>query len=330
MKVPAPPMTLPAAPPTDHALYEHAPCGLISIAESGVIERVNQQLCAWLGTSADQLIGVKRLQDLLTIGCKIFYQTHWMPLMQIQGSVAEVQLELVHSDGRAIPMIVNASSRREGGAVRHDIAMIVVADRRTYERELLQARRRAEELLESERRAQGELQALLRAQRQASQERALVAEQLIGIVSHDLRTPLHVISLATSVLKAGGLLEPQERIVGRVVTASERAKRLIGDLLDFTQARLGGGLRATLETLDLHALVSDGIEELRRVWPGRMIEHRRFGPSEVSADPDRLSQVVTNLASNALTYGTAERPVTVTSCAYGSPTSSGVTSQGPS
>lgn len=295
------------------ARYEHAPCGLLTTRANGVIETVNHTFCSWLGFSADQLIGHRRLQDLLTIGCKIFHQTHWMPLLQMQGSVAEVQLELVRHDGQIVPTLVNAQRRHQGEAVYHDVAVFIAADRRKYERELLHARKQAELLLESERAAQAELALTQARLHEQTQQRALLAEQLVGIVSHDLRTPLNAVLLGANMLASSGVTPSQARTLHRITSATGRANRMIEDLLDFTQARLGGGLRVHARELDLHALVSDCLEELKLAWPGRMLEHRQLGCGVSFADGDRLAQVVTNLVSNAMTYGVADQPITITS-----------------
>lgn len=308
-------MVSPEGPSVDEELarYENAPCGLLTTLANGTIERVNATFCAWLGFSARQLVGIKRLQDLLTVGCKIFHQTHWMPLLQIQGSVAEVQLEFVCSDSAVIPVLVNALRRDEGAGVRHDVAVFVASDRRKYERELLLARKRAEELLESERAAQAELAVVQARLQEETQQRAVLAEQLIGIVSHDLRTPLNAVLLGTSLLNSSGVSASQTRTLNRIASATRRANRLIEDLLDFTQARLGGGLRVHLREVDLHAVVSECVEELRLAWPGRMVEHRSGGDAVCWVDGDRIAQVITNLVSNAMTYGAVDKPITISS-----------------
>lgn len=292
-------------------LYEHAACGLLSTLSDGTIARINHTLCRWLEQSADAIVGKKRFQDLLSVGSKIFHQTHWMPLLQVQGSVAEVQFEMMRPDGRPLPVLVNAVKRATAEGTHHDIAIFVATDRKAYERELRKARRLAEELLESERKAQEAVQNMLREKERDAQERALLAEQLVGIVSHDLRTPLGAILLGAHILGTGELAAAQTRIVTRIASAGNRANRMIQDLLDFTQARLGGGLRITRADLDLHALVADVVEELKLAWPGRLLEHVTQGDGAGRGDADRLSQVVTNLASNALTYGTPGEPVVI-------------------
>lgn len=155
-------------------------------------------------------------------------------------------------------------------------------------------------------------QLLLEQERQAL-ERAVVAEQLVGIVSHDLRTPLQVISLGANVLASSPLNASDARIVNRIAAAAKRAGQLILDILDFTQARLGGGLRITPVELNLDEIVADIVEDLKVAAPGRMIEHRAQGTGPGIADPARIWQLVTNLVSNALTYGQPSAPVVITS-----------------
>ena len=82
----------------------------------------------------------------------------------------------------------------------------------------------------------------LTAQRAAAEDRALFAEQMVGIVSHDLRNPLSTIGMGAEVLSMMGVPERQQPVLDNIQRASKRALRLINDLLDFTRARLGQGL----------------------------------------------------------------------------------------
>jgi sigma-B regulation protein RsbU (phosphoserine phosphatase) len=293
------------------ALYERAPCGLMSTSASGLSLRVNRTLSDWLGHPAQDIVGKRRFQDLLTMGSKIFHQTHWLPLLQMQGSVAEVQFELLTSKGDKLPVLVNARRLEDAGEVRHDLALFVAHDRRKYERELLHARKEAEELLARERAAQEALLSTQGSLQRALEQRATLAEQLIGIVSHDLRTPMNAIVLGANLLSSSELTQRDRRTLERVVSAARRATRLIGDLLDFTQARLGGGLRVATADVDLACVVEECVEELRLSWPGRMIEHHCESRGSCLGDADRLAQVVINLVNNALTYGDPMQPVRV-------------------
>jgi sigma-B regulation protein RsbU (phosphoserine phosphatase) len=284
-------------------LLDAAACGLIQTSHDGVFHRANRMFCQWIGFSREELVGRRRFQDLLAMGGRIFHQTHWAPLLSMQGSISEVKLELIHRDGAAIPVVVNAVRREHEGQVVHDIALFVARDRDKYERELVASRRRLEELVKETKRLHAE-----------AQDRALFAEQMVGIVSHDLRNPLSGITLGTAVLARGDLSDSQRRTLSRISRSTDRANRLIADLLDFTQARLGGGLKVTPKPIDLHQVVGDAVDELALAHAGRVLKHVRIGYGGCVADPDRLVQILGNLISNAMTYGTPERPVTVTSC----------------
>jgi len=256
------------------------------------------------------------MQDLLTMGGRIFHQTHWAPLLQMQGSVAEVKVDVVHRDGGTVPMMMNAQRRSHAGGEFNELSLFVATDRSKYEAELLLARRRAEELLRQQQdvqRALTESQAELDRQRGRAEDRALFAEQMIGIVSHDLRNPLSAINLSAYILARGELGPAQRQAAERITNSTRRAQRLIEDLLDFTAARVGSGLSVTLKSIDLHHVVAGAAEELRASFAGRDIEHRRVGSGTCRGDADRLTQALGNLVSNAMTYGAFDRPVRLTS-----------------
>jgi sigma-B regulation protein RsbU (phosphoserine phosphatase) len=285
--------------PATEELFEEMPCGLLVTAVDGTILRVNGTFCRWVGVSAQDLVGQKKLQELFTMGARIFHQTHWLPMLEMQGSISEVKFDVKGKGGKTLPMILNVLRSTTETVAYDKISAFIAEDRNKYERELLAARNRADALVALE------------------QDRTLFAEQMIGIVSHDLRNPLSVVMLSTQVLKKrGGSLseEPAQRLLSSIVRASERAKRLIEDLLDFTVLRVGQGLLVGRKPISLHLVAEKAVEELLLAFPGRLIRHAQMGEGEVEADAHRLAQLLGNLVSNALTYGDPVGTVTVTSC----------------
>ena len=301
--------------PATEALYEHAPCGLLITQPDGTIERVNQTFCLWLGLEREAVLG-RRFQDLLNMAGRVFLQTHWAPLLQTQGSIAEVKVEITHADGRSIPMMLNAVRREYPAGVLHELAVFLAEERNKYERELLAARKMAEELLQHQMSVQSELTSARNRLRLAHAEaeiRAIFAEQMVGIVSHDLRNPLAAIKMAAGLLERS-LLEPrQQRFLGQIHHSTDRAERMIVDLLDFTQARVGQGINLSMQPIDLRATVARGVEELRLTFTANTLIHRMEGEGACVADPDRLLQLVGNLVSNAVTYGTPGSEIVITS-----------------
>ena len=128
-------------------LYEEAPCGQLVTRPDGTIVRTNRTFEAMTGHARDQLAG-RRLSDLLTPGGRVYHETHYAPLLAMQGEASEIALEIVRADGGLLPVYVNSVVRRDAGGAPRDVLTSVfeAADRREYERELLLARRRAEQL----------------------------------------------------------------------------------------------------------------------------------------------------------------------------------------
>ncbi len=152
----------------------------------------------------------------------------------------------------------------------------------------------------------------------AQERRADFERQLIGIVSHDLRNPLSVVVLGCSVLlRAEGLSDALTKTVVRINNAGERASRMIRDLLDFTQARLGAGLHIATSPQDFHALTAAVVEEIETSFAGRVVRCTYSGDGRGRWDPDRISQMIENLVTNALKYGAVDAAVTVTSDCLG-------------
>lgn len=143
-----------------------------------------------------------------------------------------------------------------------------------------------------------------------SRRRSEIEALLVGIVSHDLRDPLGVITMATSLLLAQDLTESQSKLAQRIQTAGRKSARLISDLLDFTVAR-GSGIHLSPEPHDLHELVAQAVDELHATWPDRSIVHERVGEAMSHIDQARFEQIAANLIGNALQHSPAATPVNI-------------------
>ena len=145
-------------------------------------------------------------------------------------------------------------------------------------------------------------------------KRAEFEQQLIGIVSHDLRSPIAAMLTGASLLEGSFPAEsPLLRVVERINRSGEKAIRLIRDLLDFTQMRVGGGIPVHRAPADLHAICRHAVEEIQQKHPERSIQHQTSGDGTGSWDADRLAQVVSNLTQNAVAYSPVGSPVVVRS-----------------
>ncbi|HEX4018449.1 MAG TPA: SpoIIE family protein phosphatase [Frankiaceae bacterium] len=127
-------------------LYEQAPCGYLSTAPDGTIVKANQTFLQLTGYASGDLIGNRTFAQLLSAGGRIYYETHYAPLLQMQGSAREIAFDIVRRDGSRVPVLVNAVLDRtaDGTPVVVRAAVFDATQRREYERELLRAKQRAE------------------------------------------------------------------------------------------------------------------------------------------------------------------------------------------
>lgn len=128
-----------SAPPA--AGWDDAPCALLELRPDGTVLRVNALLRAWTGRARDAEVDGLRFSELLSVGGRIYWETHLAPLLHVDGRVDEVALELRSSAGR-LPVLMTAVAEQPTGVVR--VALSSARERSRYERELLAARSAAE------------------------------------------------------------------------------------------------------------------------------------------------------------------------------------------
>jgi PAS domain S-box-containing protein len=232
--------------------FEHAPCGYLATLPDGTIVQANQTLLQWIGGSREQLISSgRRFQDLLTLPGKIYHDTHFAPLIQMQGSVKEVAFDLVRPQREPLPVIVNSALKRDatGKPLLTRITIFDATDRRRYERELLSARRKAEQLAEAERVAREEV---LRAGR--------VKDEFLTLVSHELRTPLNAILGWTQILQRDPALSDDQREGLSVIERNTRTQvQLVNDLLDMGRLE-SGKMRLDVQQVELAEIIAGALE----------------------------------------------------------------------
>lgn len=282
-------------------LYENAPCGYLSLNPDGRIVKSNHTLTRWLGMAPDALLG-KRLRDVLSIAGQIFYETHFAPLLRMQGFFDEVALDLIRADGTPLHVLANAAERRdpEGGLLFTRVTVFRATERRRYERELVDAT----ETAQAESR-------LSKGQLLAEHEAVELREQFIAVLGHDLRNPLAAIDGGTNLLMREPQSEKSQRVIGLIRGSVLRMSGLIDNVMDFARGRLGGGLQLNRSLKPLLPTLEQVVGELRTSYPERLIELHLDATNEVEADHARLAQMFSNLLANAITHGAVDQPVRV-------------------
>ncbi|WIW49984.1 PAS domain-containing sensor histidine kinase [Bradyrhizobium sp. 62B] len=283
-------------------MVESGPFGYVSLRPDGRVGYVNSTLMEWCGRTADELIG-RPLLELLTLPGRIYFETHLAPLLRMQGSFSEVALDLLKSDGEPLHMIANARERRdaEGKPTAVRIAFINSTDRRRYEQELLRSREMARAAAEA-----------TEEKLQREHQMAELREQFIAVLGHDLRNPLAALSAGARILDRTVQSEKERQIITMMQTTVARMAALIDDVLDLARGRLGGGIALEHKAgKPLEAVLVQVVDELRLASPGREILVDLHVDRPVDCDSSRIGQMLSNLLGNALTHGSASKPVIV-------------------
>jgi len=134
---------------------------------------------------------------------------------------------------------------------------------------------------------------------------------LLGTLGHDLRSPLNTILMTAQYLTALNAGASVSEAASRLINSGASMKALLDDLIDFNRTKLGVGIHVALADVDLAALFTDELEQLRGAHPTRQIELEIIGDTRGVWDGRRLQQLLRNLVVNAIVHGAADAPVHV-------------------
>lgn len=263
------------------AFFDAAPCGLLSATSNGTLLAINDTFLSWTGYERDALIGTRHFDELLTLPSRMYFETHYWPLLHIQGFVHEVALDLRRADGSVLPTLVSASGRRQRDGSVAGLRYVVLAaeDRRAYERELLLERRNSEQAVKAK-------------------------ADFLAMFAHEIRNPLCAVMLEAELLER----EAEARgdpTVRQLRESLDRVLKLLNNMLDIS--RLDAGKVSLQKTeFEIGDVVRAVVHSLHPLAQARQLPltmhvdaqlHRR-----VIGDPFKLDQALTNLVCNAIKF----------------------------
>lgn len=219
---------------------DSAPCVYLRFNYDGVIKAANSTVCNLLNFSKTELLQ-KNLNALGNAGTRIFFQTHFFPLLTGKGRAEEIYVVLRSKEGVNIPLLFNAQGPDEGGL--YTGVGIVIINRNKYEESIIAAKRHAEDALRENKELQQAKQQLeantsaLNTQLLQLLQYNSSLNQLQTALAHTMKEPLRKISLFSSML--GSQDEPeQKKIIGKIIQTTARVQQLYASLQDYLQLGL--------------------------------------------------------------------------------------------
>lgn len=216
-----------------------------------------------LGIGSDSAIG-KQFEDLLTIGGKIFFQTHFYPLIKMQQSAREIYLEFKSPNG-AIPVLLNVDTKRSGDTVEIHCGGMEIANRSRFEKELLEAKRTAEDALAKNAelvKAKDDLlhnRKALELQYRTLRSLREQQKELYKLIAHDLQEPLRKsIFFSDYLLKRAELPGDISEKLSKVVSLNTDMRQMLLTLQRFEEL---DDRTLTYSQIDLDGLVKQALIE---------------------------------------------------------------------
>ena len=263
-------------------LLATAPVGLSFLDRDMRYVRINPTLAAINGVPVEQTLG----------------RTVWEVIPHIAPHIEPTYRRVLETGEPELNGEFTLPSPRAGGAPRHYLVSYAPVKDREGHPSMVAA-------------AVVDITDLKRFEEQLRQT-AEFRERFLGIVSHDLRNPLSIITLsATLLLRQETLPERALRLAQRISLNAEQMTRMIGDLLDLTRGRLGGGIPISPAPCDLGPLGRRVVSELEVAHPARELRLEARGDLQGEWDQDRLAQLLGNLLRNAVDYSPEGTPITL-------------------
>ncbi len=283
-------------------LLDNAPCGFLTFTDDRVIVLANTTLREWLGYPPNELQG-HPLETILPAASRIFYQTHFFPLLKLHGKVEEIYLSLRSLHGEELPVLVNAVRRQRQGVWVNDCIVVMIQQRNEYENEILRARRTAEEAHRQKNEVLIALEqalSVLEAQKTELAAMNVRLRQAMTETHHRVKNNLQVIAALIDVQRD----EDRESVpMGELVRlgSNVRALGVIHDILT-QEARAG----SESETLSARTLLERLLSALQLTTGDRRLIATLEDAPLRGRQATSLALVVNEVIANALKHGTGD------------------------
>jgi sigma-B regulation protein RsbU (phosphoserine phosphatase) len=288
------------------SVLNYAPCGFLSFRDDGTIISVNHTLKEILGYQDESLEG-RNIETILTVASRIFYNTHFFPLIRLHSKADEIFFSLLAKDKKDIPVLTNAVRKLENGLHENHCIFIPIHQRKRFEEEILSARKVAEDTLKKNEGLVSLTENLETHSRELDKQLSkLVAinedlVQLNRVISHDFQEPIRKIQIFTDILSRsaeGSATAKTKNALSKIRRASGRLRQLISVLEHYVSI----DTNKKVVQVDLNRVLNDAKEKAASQKQFNDFSFFNEGLPVVDGYPEQLELLFYHLISNAIDY----------------------------
>lgn len=285
-----------------NSFYNNSPSGYFSTDGNGIINKINDTLLVWLGYAKEDLIGKVTWQSLLSVGGKMYFETHYSPLLQMQGFVQEISFEMVKKDRTRLPILINTKQiRDENGKVQINYSTVFdMSQRKSYEKELLIAKRNVEEQNKLINETNAKLLDLV--------ENNSDLKQFSYIITHNLRSPLTNLISICKLINLQKIEDPSTlKLIEGFKTSTYQLNETLNDLLNVIIVKENTDLK--LDELSFDEIIDEVKGSISEILSdsNAIFETDFFDVPTVHFTKVYLESIFLNLITNSIKYRHPER-----------------------
>lgn len=219
--------------------YNNLPCGCITVSTDEKLIEVNETFLKITGYDRDEVIGKMKFTDFLTMGSKVYMETHVKPMLHLYRQAEEIKVEILHKKNRKIPALLNSIQNRDqkGSHIYVQHTILDISQRSLYEKELLSSKRDAEELSQKLSKANKEL------------------TQFATAVAHDIQSPLNNVIGLVNMLKKSYSTQLDNTAHQFIEYIEKSSLRMHHQIIDLLNLSLNGRSIEDMELVNLNEIV---------------------------------------------------------------------------
>lgn len=293
------------------------PCACLVFGDEGTIEFVNAFLCEALGYESAELIGQK-LDRIFTFSSRLFYQTHFFPLLRLNGKVSEIFFMLRSKVGESVPVMINAIRDAKSEKPINLCIFITVRERQKYESEILDSKKSLQKALENNEQLKG-LQTELEEHRQNLDRQIAVLiqrnqeyVQLNKVLSHDLQEPIRKIAIYLDMVLSAEKASEDPNLHAyflKIQSSVARLRALTQSLQEFVSVEAN---KEPLTTIELEYIIAQAKVDSIQVTGFADFELKVGEILPIEVRPIQMKLLFTELIKNAIQNRRAHIPLCVT------------------